>query len=73
MRGWEVHAAHQRLKAWLGAQAIQSRIGVCKNHPFVVLFIGPFKPSDCLVTLAEANVGFGEEDAGHITVPGCFF
>ncbi len=73
MRRWEVHAAEQSLKAWLGAQGIQSRIGVRKDHPLVMLFVGPFKPGDCLVALAEANVGFGEEEARHITMPGCFF
>ena len=56
----EVHAAHQRLKAWLGAQAIQARIGVGKDHPLVVLFVSPLKPRDRLVALTEANVRLGE-------------
>src|SRR6201987_3849600 len=69
----EVHAAHQRLKARLGAQAIQSRIGVRKDHPLVMLFVGAFKPGDGLIVLAEANVRFCEEETRHIPAPGRFF
>ena len=72
MRGWELHTAQQSLKAWLRAQGIQSRVGVREGDPLVMPLVGPFKPGDCLVALAEADVGFGEEEARHITMPGCF-
>jgi len=69
----EVHAANQRLKAWFGAQAIQARIGVSKDHPFIVIFVSSLKPSDRLVALTEANVRLGEKEAGDIPVSGRFF
>src|SRR6516165_1186206 len=69
----EVHAAHQSLKAWFGAQWIQARIGVSKDHVLIVLFVSPLKPRDRLVFLAEAKVGLREEETGNIPVPGRFF
>jgi len=68
----EVHAAQQGLKAVLGAQAIQNRGRVNKDHPLVVLFVSPLQPRDRLVCFAEANVRLGEEKAGDITMPGRF-
>ncbi len=74
MRGWEVHAAQQGLKAWLRAQAIQSRIGVREDHPLVMLFVGLFKPGDCLVARENRRSAFQQRGlsttAAHSTVSG---
>ena len=48
----KIHAAHQVLEAWVGAQTIESGVNLQQNHPFGAPFVRNLEPTESFVVLA---------------------